>query len=517
MKTKLVKRAGTISILTVISRITGLFRDILCAEIFGAGIVWDSFVYAFMVPNLLRRILGEGALASSFIPVYTDVLNNKGEEEADKLLWGLFSFMALFLIVLVIAVDFFVVLALYYLRLPEKLMLILSLVLIVFPYIFFISLTSLVNASLQCRKRFFVSSLTPIILNSIWILTSFAIILLGINKVLGIKLVAVSILFAGLLQLAVSSFYLFAVSGSRFTFSVKGKGKYIKRVLVLMIPASIGYSITQLNTFIDFNLAMFLGEGANSALWYGNRIMQFPLGIFGIAVATALLPTISHHIADSDYESAKRSILFAMRIVFIAVIPAAVGLVALGRPLISLFFQRGAFDAVAVSRSYHTLIAYSIGLFAYSGVKILVSAFYSIKDTKTPVKIGAFCMVINLILNILLMPFLKEAGLALATALSSMVNFLFLFVYLERRVGSIGIKNVFILFVKILSISIIMGIFVIFLYPVFYNVFSSFAGNFLSKLAALLFSILNGIVIYFVLGIFFGVTEFKKSISVLLK
>ncbi|MFH1384989.1 MAG: murein biosynthesis integral membrane protein MurJ [Candidatus Omnitrophota bacterium] len=457
-KKTLVKAAGVVSASTLLSRMSGLVRDVISAHFFGVSRVWDAFVYAFMIPNLLRRLIGEGALSSAFIPVYTQILNQKGKKEAERVANIVFSLLVTVLGGFLFCTHWIIKILLHYVTFSDKVTLALNLLLILFPYIFFLSLVALFMGISHCHKRFFIPSLTPLLLNIVWIGTIILFCSRGdTSPQEKITILAWGVLVAGFAQLVVNGIPLVR-SGFSLRYIFDFKHPALVHVLHLMIPAALGFSITQLNIFVDLNLAFLLGDGANSALWYGNRLMQFPLGVFGIAMGTALLPTISHHVAKNNIDGLKSTLSFSLRSVFLIVIPASVGLIVLREPIVRLLFERGAFDSVATQRTAMTLLCYCLGLFAYSGIKLVVSAFYSLQDAKTPVKIGLVCMVLNLIGNIIFMQFLREAGLALATALSSTVNFILLIVLLRKKIGSFEGSRILSLFVRALGISVLMGI-----------------------------------------------------------
>ncbi|HLD49710.1 MAG TPA: lipid II flippase MurJ, partial [bacterium] len=229
----------------------------------------------------------------------------------------------------------------------------------------------------------------------------------------------------------------------------------------------MGFSIVQLNLLVDTACAYFIGPGANSALWYGTRLMQFPLGVFGIAMGTALLPMIANQVARKEMEAAKHTLSFALRAVALILFPCAVGLMVLRVPIVQLLFERGHFDAISTARTASVLFYYSIGLFAYSGEKIVAAGFFAIQDTRTPVIMGIVSLVINAILNVILMPFMKESGLALATSIASIAEFIFLMVIYNRRISPLPLTRITRSVVKILAASAAMGIFCIFVFREF--------------------------------------------------
>jgi len=254
-----------------------------------------------------------------------------------------------------------------------------------------------------------------------------------------------------------------------------------------------------------------LGDGANSALWYGNRLMQFPLGVFGIAMGTALLPAMSHQVARNNFDEVKSTLSFSLRSVFFVVIPASVGLIILSEPIVRLCFERGQFDAVATMRTARTLVYYCIGLFAYSGVKLVVSAFYSLQDTKTPVRVGVFCMLLNIVCNLIFMQFLREAGLALATSVSSTANFLILYWLLRRRIGSFEGARIVAAFLRILGMSACMGVAAYYTFQ--WWPFTGTSSESFNLFLRLMGTIGISVVVYGIAGIMFCVPEMRHALS----
>lgn len=515
VKRSLLRTAGLISFLTVISRVSGLIRDMVSAHIFGLSRVWDAFVYAFMVPNLLRRLVGEGALSSAFIPVYTEVLNREGKEAAERVAHIVFSMLILGLGTLLLLVHLILKLIIIFVPLSDKVFLALQLLMILFPYIFFLSLVALFMGILHSHKKFFIPAFTPFLLNLIWIVALFFFIgPRDISLHAKAAYLAWGVLSAGAIQCLVNVIALGKERISlRFLFDFKHPA--LVKIINLMIPAALGFSITQLNIFVDLNLAMFLGDGANSALWYGNRLMQFPLGVFGIAMGTALLPTISHQVAQDNIEGLKTSLSFSLRSVFLIVIPASIGLIVLREPIIQLCFERGEFTHAGTQRTAFTLLFYCLGLFAYSGIKLVVSAFYSLQDTKTPVKVGALCMVLNIVCNLIFMQFFKEAGLALATALSSTCNFILLMVLLKKKIGSFGELHICLSFMRISFLSVIMGFVAWLVFP--YCLFSFSEHNSLELFVQVMITISVSVLSYAVIGLLLRIPEMHRLVYLMLK
>ena len=458
----LIKSAGIIGLSTFTSRVLGLLRDVFSASMFGTGLVWDAFLIAFMVPNLLRRLLGEGALTGSFIPVFTEYLHKRPKEEVWKLVSIIFTLLILGLLVLVLLGIWVVSLVLNNFSLSAKTSLILRLTRIMLPYIFFVSLAALSMGILNSFKHFVLPALGPVILNICWIGALFYLCpRFGHSleqKILGL---AIGILAGGVAQLAIQIPALIKKGFNRFNirFNLNLAHPGVRRVGYLMAPAVLGLAVTQINVVVDVILGLILGHGAISALYYGNRLMQLPLGIFGIAMGTAVLPTMAQHVAKNEIEKLKTTLSFALRMVFFITIPAAVGLMSLRLPIMKALFQHGNFSSLSTARAANTLFFYSLGLFSYAGIKVIVPCFYSLQDTKTPVKIGIIALVSNIVLNLILMGPLRESGLALATAISSTINLTALFLILRKKIGNLDGRKILFSFKRILFSALVMGIF----------------------------------------------------------
>ncbi len=507
----LVKAAGVVGLMTLASRILGMVRDILSAKRFGTSWQWDAFIFAFMIPNLLRRLVGEGALSSAFIPVYTETLQKEGKEKAfhfANLVMTLFGvgLMAL-LLLFEVGIHFFLQSSFC----TERLYLLLSLLKVFFPYLWFISIYAVGMGILNCHKKFFAAALGPVILDLFWIAgVLWAVPLAGSMPETQLWILSLVILFSGAVQVAAELPSLRQIQ-YRFRWSFDFKHPGLKKAWTLLLPSVMSFGIVQLNLLVDQILAMTLDAGANSSLWYGTRMMQFPLGVFAIAMGTALLPTISLQAAAGDLEAAKKSISFALRSIFFIILPCSVGLIALRTPIVAMLFERGEFDAVSTARTASVMMAYSIGLFAFSSQKIITSGFYAIQDTKTPVVTGVLSLVLNLILNFIFMPFMKEAGLALATSIASMAQLVMMVFIFNRKVPGFPFPSVFRSFLRILLASLVMGFFCIWIYQVANQWLpgSNFTPLFLRVMGSMGISVLA----YFGFCFIFRVGELKEAVA----
>ncbi|HXV28153.1 MAG TPA: murein biosynthesis integral membrane protein MurJ [bacterium] len=454
----LLKAAGLMGALTLCSRILGMIRDIVSAKNFGTIWQWDSFLYAFMLPNFFRKLVGEGALSSAFIPVYSEILAQKGKEEAFRFGALMFTLLATGLFLFLLVVQGLLITALSIGHFPPIVRLTLELLRWMFPYLWFMSLFVLGMGILNSHRHFFAPALGPIIFDLFWIagviwVTPRA----GTDFQNQVRWLTVVILISGAAQLLAELPALYRIGFKwRWVWDLAYPG--LKKTYHLFLPAILGFAVVQINILVDATCGLVIGPGANSSLWYGNRLMQFPLGIFAIAMGTALLPTVSHQTAKKDLDSVRKTLSFALRSIFLIILPASVGLMILGGPIVQLLFQRGQFDAVSTSRTAAVLWCYSIGLFAYSGQKIFAAGFYAAQDTRTPVKIGIIALCANIVLNLILMVPMAEAGLALATSISGVLQFSLLCFFYQRKITNLDLRKISWSFIKITWASLAMGI-----------------------------------------------------------
>jgi putative peptidoglycan lipid II flippase len=445
MKTEdqITRSAGIVGSATLFSRILGLVRDILTARLFGTGLAASAFVVAFTIPNLFRRLLGEGALTGAFVPVFTEYLEKKGIKEGWRIASIIFTLLTIILAGVVLAGFAVIWLITNTFNLSDKFILVFQLLRIMLPYLFFICLVGLSMGILNSLRHFFMPALSPVILNLVWI--GSLIVLCprfgdtSEEKIFGL---AVGVVIGGIIQLAVQIPVL-KRKGFPFQFIPDWHNPAVKKIAFLMGPGILGLAVFQLNTVVDRFLAMVIGPGAPSTLYYGNRLVQLPLGVFGIAFATAALPVMARLMARNKIEEFKDAFSHSFRNVLLVTIPATVGLIVLRRPIITLLFQRDAFGASSTDATAWVLLFYAIGLPAFAGLKIITQSFYSFQDTRTPVKVGAAAMILNLVLNLAvvyipwLRSHLREGGLALATSIAALANAGVLFYLLRRRLGPI--------------------------------------------------------------------------------
>jgi putative peptidoglycan lipid II flippase len=435
---RVVRAAGIVGVATMLSRIFGFLRDMVVAGFFGAGLTTDAFFVAFRIPNLLRRLLAEGSLTVSFVPVFTEYLKNKTRAEALDLANVTFTVLSIILVVVsllgVLFSPFIVtIMAPGFSKTPVQYDLAVFLTRLMFPYILLISLVALCMGILNSLRHFAAPALSPVVLNLAMILA--ALTLRGFFRE-PIVALAVGVMAGGMLQLAMQWPFLVKM-GVRLKPDFRFRHPGVKRIGLLMLPAVFGAAIYQLNVFIGTILASILPTGSVSYLYYADRIVELPLGVFAIAVGTATLPSFSEQVALGKMDELKRTITFSLRLILFITIPSTVALIALRVPIISVLFQRGAFSAQATLLTAQALLFYAVGLWAFSLVRIVVAAFYSLQDTRSPMKAAIVALVVNVALSVALMFPLKHGGIALATSVASAVNFGLLWVILRRRVGTI--------------------------------------------------------------------------------
>ena len=417
------KSSLVVSAATMASRILGLARDMVFAAYFGTGGAQDAFVAAFKIPNFLRRLFAEGAFNQAFIPVLSEVRHAEGDASVRTLVTAvqihLAALVGLVTLIAVLASPLLAwVFAPGFHSEPGKLALVADFLQLTFPYLWFISLTALASSVLNAYGRFAAPALTPIILNLCLIGSA---LFLAPQFEVGQTGLAIGVLVAGLLQ------WLFLwpaliKTGVWSPLSWKTQHPGVKKILLLMLPALFGVSVSQINLLLDTVLASFLEDGSISWLYYSDRLTELPLGVIGIAIGTVLLPRLATLHAGRDAALFERTLAWAIRLVLLIGLPAMVALVLLPNELLTLLFQYKNFTSTDVERSALSLAAYALGLPAFMLIKILAPAFFARQNTRTPVRIGIQAMAWNMVFNLLLILPLAHVGLALATSLSAWLN-----------------------------------------------------------------------------------------------
>ena len=454
--------AGVVGAATLLSRIFGYARDMVLASFFGAGMTADAFIAAFRIPNLLRRLFGEGSLSIAFVPVFTETLikGNRGDgiRLAVSALKLLLVFLSVITVVGVVAAPLIIqAVAPGFSNLPEKMALTVTLTRIMFPYTILIGLVALCMGILNALGHFAAPAIAPVLLNLAMIATVFVVSRFSDSETTRVVGLAGGVLLGGVLQLALQLPYL-VKHGVRFWVRSGLWHPAMKRIGFLMLPTIFGAAVYQINILVGTLLASLLPEGSVSYLYYADRLVQFPLGIFAQATATAVLPSLSRQAASGDHTGMGDTFGHAMSLVLFITIPAMVGLIVLRDPIVALLFKRGAFDAQTTRLTSDALLYYALGLWAFSAVRIVVSMFYAMQDTRTPVKTATIAIAANILFGVALMGPMKHCGLALATSLASMVNLVLLVVVLKNKLGVIRWRLIFSSCLKTLAASGLMAL-----------------------------------------------------------
>lgn len=458
-KHRIAHAAGIMSIATFISRILGYVRDMVLAFYFGATGISDAFFVAFRIPNLLRELFAEGTMSSALIPVLTEYQRKNGFEEAKRLVRVAFTFVLIVVSLITIAGIVFApaivsLMAPGFIKIPEKFSMTVLLTRVMFPFLLFVSLAAILMGALNTRRVFFVPALAPAMLNATIIAT---IIVMSSGITEPIMAVAIGVTLGGFMQFAfqVPSFLREGYSiAPQYDFRHPG----LRKMITLVIPAMAGLAVTQINIVISSILASFLSHGSITYLFYSMHLIQFPVGVFGVAMAMAVLPSLSEHAGNGDIEKLRDDFSFSLRLLFFMTLPAMAGLIALREPIVSTLFQRGMFDYTATRATADALLFYSLGIWSMVGVRVVAATFYSMQDTKTPVKVAVVALITNIVLSLLLMGTMRHSGLAFANALASMVNFTMLFYLLRNRLLRVGARKILKSFIKVSVASGVMGI-----------------------------------------------------------
>jgi putative peptidoglycan lipid II flippase len=437
------RAAGTVGFYTFLSRILGLVRDMVVARYFGSGMAADAFFVAFRIPNLLRRLFAEGSLSIAFIPVFTEYLQKKSREDALELARVVLTLLALVLAIVtiigVLASPWIVrVQAFGFGGAGEKYELTVLLTRITFPYIFLISLVALFMGILNTLRHFAAPAAAPILLN-VGIIA--AVVWLSPHCSQPVIALAVGVIIGGTLQVLLQIPWLLKTGVSLQPRWWPGHPG-VRRIGRLMLPAVFGSAVYQFNQFVGTLLASFLPEGSVSWLYYADRLVQFPLGIFAIAISTAALPSLSRQAAESGLHAFRETLEYSMRLVLFITLPAMTGLMVLGPLIIRVLFERGAFQATSTVMTTQALVFYCVGLWAFSGIRVLVAGFYALQDTKTPVNAAIIALVANIAFSLALMGPLRHGGLALALSLASSVQFAALAVFLRKQVPGWNLRAI---------------------------------------------------------------------------
>lgn len=457
----LLKALVTVGGMTFISRLLGFARDTLIARIFGAGMATDAFFVAFKIPNLLRRISGEGAFSQAFVPILSEYRKQRTPEATKALINHVASLLGLFLVAITIvgmlAAPLIVQLTSPgFASNPAKFALTTELLRITFPYILFISLVSMAGGVLNAYSKFQVPAFTPVWLNLSFIVAA---LFVAPHFNYSVYVLAWAVFVGGVIQLLYQLPYLQKIGMlPRYAWNTQDEG--VRRILKLMGPAIFGVSVAQISIVLNNVFASFMPTGSVSWLYYADRLMEFPTGVLGVALGTILLPSLSKAHVDQSAAEFSQLLDWGLRLTFMLAIPAAVAMAVLSRPLVASLFYYGKFTPADVVQTEHALIAYSLSLLGLIMVKVLAPGFYARQNVKTPVKIAIFTLVITQCLNVLFLYFtpLRHAGLALAVGLGACLNATLLWVTLQRTGGFHPNKGWMLFLARLLLAVTVMGI-----------------------------------------------------------
>jgi putative peptidoglycan lipid II flippase len=456
-----IRDAGVVVSATFASRILGYVRDMLIAWSFGAGMYADAFIVAFRIPNLVRRLVGEGALGMAFIPVFHDDARRRGSKHALDL-----AVMALRRLALLLAVVVFLGILLSpaivrglapgFMVSGDKLQLTVHLTRIMFPYVILVGLVALSMGILNALGHFAAPALAPLALNITMISAVWIGVWLAPTMAVRIGILAAGVVFGGALQLGLQVPVLVR-HGVRFWHPPPSESGALGRFGRSALPVLLGGATYQINVLLGTLLASYLAVGSVSYLFYADRLVQFPLGIFAISAVTVMMPGLSRQAAEKRLDDMKQTLSQSLRMVWFVTVPAMVGLIVLREPIVALLFERGAFDSNSTRLTAEALLWYSSGLWAYAALRILLAVFYARQDAYRPLKAAVISMLVNLGAGVLLMRVMGHGGIALAAALSAMVNVMLLGVMLRWQIGPLGGWKIVSAVVRIAGCALLMG------------------------------------------------------------
>lgn len=526
-KPSIARSAAVMGVATFFSRIAGLVREQTFAYLFGAGIWTDAFNVAFRIPNLLRDLFAEGAMSAAFVPTFNGILEKEGQQKAFRLTNLTFCAIlvvvgALTLVGIIASPLLVSTLAPEFTSNPEKFEVTVTMTRIMFPFLLAISWAAISMGILNSLGEFFIPAIAPVFLNLSMILSGWLICPFAKEfDMPAITGMAIGAMLGGLLQFAVQLPALFRY-GYRFRWQLNFKDPGIQRIIKLIIPGTVGLAATQINIAISTILATSQGEGAVSWLGYAFRVMQLPLGLFGVAVAQATLPVISRQIAAGDRDGMGQTLAGSIRLSSFINLYACFAIMALAEPVVRIIFQHGRFTAADTTATAIALQAYAVGLLFYSLIKILGPAFYTLDETKVPVMASITAVVVNIVLNLILVHPFGYWGLALSTGIGAMFNAGILYFVLEKRIGSFSRFALMPAMARIFAATAVSGIVSALVYrftsPLLgANVGMLPAGGFFNALAALLVAVIAGLAVLYIVSRLLKIEEADKAAEMVLR
>lgn len=450
---RVAKAALLLMVTVVISRILGYGREVLLYSLFGQNYITDAYRAAFSIPDFIYLMLVGGGLSSAFIPVFSGLIATGREEEGWKSASIVFNYVIILLFILIYVAYFFTgpLINLLAPGLPPTYAgLAVKLTHIMFIQTFFMALNGLAMGVLNSYNRFAAPAVGSLVYNLIIILIG-----MGFYKEVGIAAFSYGVVIGAMLNFAVQIPALRKV-GMKYYLSFNFHNEGFRQIMILLIPVMAGLGVVQLNLFVTQNLSSSLGPGMIGALNLAQKLMNLPLGIFAVSIATAVFPTMTMLMARGELDPFKRTTSLGVRSVFLVIIPASLGLMAVGGPVLKLLFEQGQFTAQMVSATNQALTYYCVGLFAYAALQVLNRSFYALKDTFTPVIASVITIGLNILMSISLVAPMGHRGLALAYSLAGIFNFLFLLVVLRLKIGKIGVSRISKSFLISLAASVVM-------------------------------------------------------------
>lgn len=441
-----------VMIITMVSRVLGLVRAGIIAYYFGASAMTDAFFSAFKISNFFRQLLGEGALGSSFIPLYNERVESEGEENSKQFIYSILNLLFVFSTIVTILMIIFSqgIIDGIVSGFPDETKIIASRLLkIMSVYFVFISLSGMVCAILNNFKQFAVPASTSIFFNLAIILAS-----MYFGKTYGIDALAYGVVIGGLFQFLVVFPAFFKIMKG-YSFKIDWKDPYLKKIFIMICPMLIGIVARQVNTIVDQMFASYLAEGGVSALENATRLYLLPVGVFGVSISTVIFPALSKAMSKNDLDGATDNIVKGLNILLFLIIPSTAVLTFYAPEVIRLTLSYGKFDEEAVRVTSQALLYYSLGLYFYTAIYLMTRAFYSVKNSKYPVKFSIISIVINIVLNFLLIKSMAYRGLALSTSIASGVNFFLLLIVFRRKYINFSLKKSYIFFIKTFIITAI--------------------------------------------------------------
>ena len=440
---KVGRAASAVGSMTLVSRLFGFVRDLVLAMTFGASASADAFFVAFRIPNIQRRILGEGAVSAAMIPVYGEYLNTKSEDDTRTFASNLFNIQCAVLVITSLAIVVFAPWLIMgfapgFMDEPDKFELTVTLTRWMGPYLILVGMSAYCMGILNTHGVFKLSAAAPILVNICMILGALILSPYLEQPIVGL---AIGVLVGGVLQFAVQ-FPTTLRKGLTLSSIFNWKHPGIIKVGKLMGPAILGFGVYEINLLVDTLLASLLAGGSVSYLYYANRMGQLPLGVFGVAIGVAILPMLTGQAARQEIEELRDTLAFGVRLILFITVPATVGLILLSFPIVNTLWERGEFLRSTTEGTQLALIYYSIGLCAFAGTKVIVSAFYSFQDTRTPMKIGIYAMLLNVVLAVILMGPLQHGGIALATSIAAIFNAGALVFIMKKKLGRMGGRSI---------------------------------------------------------------------------